>query len=198
MTTTQALPQGEGSGARSEGATAPGAPAHLDAPRAEEKTSISLVDAATLALIAVVVVLVSLPRLRRFALRENETDAIRMLRTLASDALEHREALGAGGLSALLAASAQHRVRLEDVEVLEDGRLRRHGYVFDSVAVGGRSVLIAWPWEHGRTGLGAFAVEPGGPVLGLTNEDGRISGPESPPPDPPPDASGPWRAVPGS
>lgn len=200
MTTSQAVPQEEGSGARSGARSsecsvpkAPGEPVVLG------KRGISFVGAATLALIAIVVVLVSLPRLRRFALRENEVDAIAMLRILAADALAHREALGAGGLSALLAASTDHRVRLEDVEVLGDGRLRRHGYVFEAVrGVDGRRVLLAWPWEHGRTGLGAFAVEPGGPVLGLPNEDGRISGPHNPPLAPPRGVGDPWRAIAGS
>jgi hypothetical protein len=164
----------------------------------EEKRGLTFVDTATLALIAIVVVLVSLPRLRRFALRENETDAIAMLRVLAVDAVANREALAEGGLSALLAASTHHRVRLEDVEVLGDGRLRRHGYVFESVrGAEGRSVLLAWPWEHGRTGLAAFATEPGGLVFGLPNGDGRISGLDHPPDLPARGFVEPWREIPG-
>ncbi|MFN0007535.1 MAG: hypothetical protein ACKVXR_06460 [Planctomycetota bacterium] len=182
MATSQAVSEGAGSGARSKAS-------------AVKERSLSLVDAATLALIAIVVVLVSLPRLRRFALRENETDAIAMLRILAVDAIANREALDAGGLSALLAASTGHRVRLEDVEVLDDGRLRRHGYVFESVRdAEDRPVLLAWPWDHGRTGVAAFAVEPGGPVLGLPNGDGRFTGLASPPRD----MTDPWRVIPGS
>jgi len=182
MATSQAVSQEAGSGARSR--TSVG-----------EKRGLSFIDAATLALIAIVVVLVSLPRLRRFALRENETDAIAMLRILAADALENREALVAGGLSALLASSTAHRIRLEDVEVLEDGRLRRHGYVFESARdVEGRAVLLAWPWEHGRTGIAAFAVEPGGPVFGLPNGDGRFSRLSVPPRQ----LADPWRVIPGT
>ena len=194
MTTTPALPRGGGPDA---GPVAAALPAERPAAKVEAKRGLSVVDAATLALIGVVVVLVSLPRLRRFAIRENETDAIRMLRVLAADALANADAIAAGQVSGLLAASTEHRVRLEDVEVLDDGRLRRHGYVFDAVrAADGRRVLLAWPWEHGRTGLGAFAVEPGGAVLGMPNEDGRISGPENPPPLPPRGARPPWRAIP--
>jgi hypothetical protein len=175
-------------------------PVTASAAAVSERHGLSFVDGATLALIALVVVLVSLPRLRRFALRENETDAIRMLRVLSDDALGNGEALASGNLAALLASSADHHVRLEDVEVLDGGRLRRHGYVFAGLEpVAGRFVLIAWPWEHGRTGLGAFAIEPGGEPLGLPNSDGRFSGPGSPPPPPPPspgedDA---WRPVVG-
>ena len=188
MTTSQAVPQDGRSGVRS-----------VAAPVLLERRGLSFVDGATLALIAVVVVLVSLPRLRRFALRENESDAIRMLRILATDAIAHPDVLETGDLPTLLAACTDQRVRLEDVEVLGDGRLRRHGYVFEAVRdVDGRTVLLAWPWEQGRTGLGVFGVEPGGPVVGMANEDGRVSGPQVPPPIPPRVVVEPWRAVPGS
>jgi hypothetical protein len=188
MTTSQAVPQEGGSGARA-----------VAAPRLRERRGISFVDGATLALIAIVVVLVSLPRLRRFALRENETDAIRMLRILSAEALANPDALEAGDLSNLLAACTVQRVRLEDVEVLGEGRLRRHGYVFEAVRdPGGRLVLLAWPWEQGRTGLGVFGAEPGGPLVGMPNEDGRVSGPQNPPPVPPRIVAEPWRAIPGS
>jgi hypothetical protein len=147
------------------------------------RPGISFVDGAVLGLIALVVVLVSLPRLRHFALRENETDAIRALRLFSEDALAHPDALAKWNLADLLSASSVHRARLEDVEVLEDGRLRCHGYLF-AAALGssGRPWILAWPWEHGRTGLAAFAIEPGGDLLGSLNEDGRFSGPDDPPP----------------
>ncbi|HEV8113250.1 MAG TPA: hypothetical protein VGR31_10795 [Planctomycetota bacterium] len=147
------------------------------------RRGVRFIDAAVLGLIALVVVLVSMPRLRRFALRENETDAIRALRVLADDALAGPDALRSGDLGGLLAASSTHRVRLEDVEVLDDGRLRRHGYLFSATEVApGRTVLLAWPWDHGRTGLAAFAIEPGADPVGVANEDGRFSGPDRPPP----------------
>jgi hypothetical protein len=150
------------------------------------RRGLSFVDGAVLGLVALVVVLVSLPRLRRFALRENETDAIRALRLLAAEAVAHGDALASGDLGALLASSSDHRVRLEDVEVLKDGRLRCHGYLFAAARTdAGLPVLLAWPWEHGSTGLAAFAIEPGGEPLGLPNMEGVYSGPESPlPPTP--------------
>jgi len=204
MTTSQAAPQDGGSEIRAIAGACAGTSPWLEAraptsPTALERRRISVVDVATLFLIALVVLLVSLPRLRHFALRENETDAIRMLRLLAADTLTNREFLGAGDLSSLLAANPDHRVRLEDVEVLDDGRLRRHGYVFDSVRdADGRRILLAWPWDHGSTGLAVFAIEPGGPVLGLPNQDGRISGPQNPPHAPPRGLGDGWRAIPGS
>lgn len=148
---------------------------------------LTLVDYATLLAIGLVVVLVSLPRLRAFALRENELDALRMLRLLASDARAVGPVMHAGGLGALLATHGDHRVRLEDLELVEGGRLRRHGYLFDAVplvgATGAESwVLRAWPWEHARTGLGAFEIVPGGEVHGWANDDGAFSGPASAPP----------------
>jgi hypothetical protein len=159
------------------------------------RRGLSFVDGAVLGLIALVVVLVSLPRLRRFALRENETDAIRALRILAVDGVAHADVLAGGNLGALLAASSDHRVRLDDVEVLPDGRLRCHGYLFTiALAETGRPLLLAWPWEHGSTGLAAFAIEPGGDPVGLRNEEGVYSGPDSPLP-PPPGVSPEWMPV---
>lgn len=143
----------------------------------------SPVDVAVLVLIGVVVVLVSLPRLRRFALDENESDAIRALRVLGDDALAHEELFGAGRLAALVDAVPGRRRHLEDLETLPGGRLRRHGYVFDWIeGEDGGTAIVAWPWEHGRTGVAVFAVVPGGPVLGLANADGRYGGPRRPPP----------------
>src|SRR5258708_37150946 len=70
------------------------------------RSGLSFGDGAVLGLVALVVVLVSLPRLRRFALRENETDAIRALRILALDGVAHADVLAGGNLGALLAASS--------------------------------------------------------------------------------------------
>ena len=143
---------------------------------------LSTADHLTLLAIGVVVLLVSLPRLRRFALRENELDAIQSLRVLAGDAAARPEVVASGGLGALLATSERHASRLSDLEVLDDGRLRRHGYLLDAVeSESGHWVLRAWPWEHGRTGLGAFVATAEG-VRGTTTDQGRWSGPTHPPP----------------
>lgn len=147
------------------------------------RRGLTAVDYLSLCAIGIVVVLVSLPRLRAFALRENERDALRMLRVLGADASTHGAVLRAGGLGALLAVNDGHRVRLEDLELVDHGRLRRHGYLFDAAELApGRWVLRAWPWEHGRTGVGAFQLVPGSEVQGYANPGGGFSGPNRPPP----------------
>lgn len=175
-----------------------------------ERRGLAMPDYVTLSAIGVVVLLVSLPKLRAFALRENELDAVTTLRVLQVDATQRSSVMRAGGLGALLASNDTHRVRLDDVELLPEGRLRRHGYLFDAVeAAPRRWVLRAWPWEHAHTGLGAFEAavvetsrreaegETTGLVLGHANPDGAFSGPGSAPPAllVPPDAS--WVAMPG-
>lgn len=157
--------------------------ANTATPAVKRRFALSLADAGTLCAIGVVVVLVSLPKLRAFAVRENEFDALRALRLLGADAAAHGGALRAGGLGALLATNDSHRVRLEDVELCADGRLRRHGYLFDAVeSESGTWVLRAWPWEYPHTGLGAFQTTVGGAVHGWANADGAFSGPATPPP----------------
>lgn len=111
-------------------------------------------DAAVLAAVAVVVLLVSLPRLREFALRENEADA----RTLVAR-LGELCAQGAppASLGEVLARAPLLAARLEDAEWLGGGAvLRRHGYLFELDSSVAQPIIRAWPWEHGRTGCRAF------------------------------------------
>lgn len=157
-------------------------------PSAASARSIPWVDRLTLGAIAVVVVVVTLPVLRGFGVRENERDALRMLRVLAAEPAAGPAALAAlatDGQPTLADLAAADRVlhrRLEDLEMLPDGRLRRHGYLFDVSALGtGEPMLRAWPWEHAQTGRGAFVWTPRRGILGYGNADGRFSGPESPP-----------------
>ena len=152
------------------------------AARAIGRQALSFSDYSALFLIGLVVVLVSLPRLRRLALRENERDAIGLLRALGPAAEDDSEALAAGGLAGLLAANATHQNRFEDLELLDGGRLRRHGYLFDAVELdSGQWALRGWPWEHARTGLGAFVFTSQRGLIGSPNSDGRWDGPERPP-----------------
>lgn len=130
-------------------------------------------DRIALAAIAVVVALVSLPRLRQFALRENEADAIRLVRVLAASDHPLHERFAPGSTLAR---------RVGDVELLADGVLRRHGYLFDSVRTADGSPMVrAWPWSHQHTGLGAFVWTPQRGLLAHANADGRFSGIERPP-----------------
>jgi hypothetical protein len=90
----------------------------------------------------------------------------------------------AGGLGALLATSVAHRERLQDVELFPDGRLRRHGYLFDALELApGEWLLRAWPWEHGHSGLGAFEIAPAGALRGCAKRPTAPSaGRRAPPP----------------
>jgi hypothetical protein len=150
--------------------------------RARTRSGLSAVDYLTLFLIGLVVVLVSLPRLRRFALRENELDAIALLEDLGHDMAEFGEGLPAGGIVALLATNPRHEDRFEDLEVLPGGVLRRHGYLFDAQeSRPGRWVLRAWPWGYGHTGLGSFVFSPAEGLIGNENASGQCDGPGRPP-----------------
>jgi hypothetical protein len=147
-------------------------------------------DASVLLAVAVVVLLVSLPRLREFALRENEADARTLVARLGE--LCARET-HAGSLAQALEREPQLVARLDDAEWLDQGRvLRRHGYLFELDASRRPARVLAWPWEHGRTGLRAFRWEAG--VLQIhSNRAGAWSGAQAPPLE---DASGDgWRPV---
>lgn len=142
---------------------------------------LSWVDKLTLAAIGVVVVVVTLPVLRGFGVRENERDALRMLRVLAAEPAPGSAAGAAararpGSLAALAHSDPVLHRRLEDLEALPDGRLRRHGYLFDVSELAGEPMLRAWPWEHAQTGRGAFVWTPRRGLLGHPNGDGRYSG----------------------
>src|SRR5689334_4788451 len=150
--------------------------------RARARTGLSAVDYLTLFLIGLVVVLVSLPRLRRFALRENELDAMALLQDLGRDMSEFGEGLPASGIVGLLASNPRHEDRFEDLEMLPGGLLRRHGYLFDAQeSAPGQWVLRAWPWGYGHTGLGSFVFSPGEGLIGNENTGGLYDGPGRPP-----------------
>jgi hypothetical protein len=160
----------------------PPAPATAAATAGARARSLPLVDYLTIGAILMVVVLVSIPRLRGFALRANELDAMHMLQALsAQPAPTGHEAMG-DDLALLVLRDAGLRRRLEDLECLDDGRLRRHGYLFDMTMLRpGEPMLRAWPWTHGQTGRGAFVWTPQRGLLGFANTDGRFSGSDHPP-----------------
>lgn len=140
-------------------------------------------DALSLFAIGLVVVLVSVPRLRALALRSNEDDAWQMIRLLGQEAFGG-EVLAAPNrdLGQLVDERPGLAHRLDDTEVLQQGRvLRRHGYLFDLIEAGGRHELRAWPWRHGRTGVAAFVFTDRGELFGHPNPQALWSGLGRPP-----------------
>lgn len=148
----------------------------------------------SLAAVLALLVVVSLPRLRGLALRENEVDARGTVQLLA----RALASLPPGERDVDLEQVAQ-RTRLvralHDAEWLEDGRvLRLHGYLFELCAApaplqaAGLALSLArtapepsaalavraWPWSAG-TGRAAFLAHSGALFL-HTNEDGRWQG----------------------
>jgi hypothetical protein len=137
------------------------------------------VDALTLAAVALVVLLVSLPRLRDLALRENEADAAWLARRLGELSVQDE----APTLGELFGRQGSLRRLAEDAELIEGGRvLRRHGYLFELLP-GPRRAVRAWPWEAGRTGRVALLWTPEVGLVGHPNHDGRWSGDRPPRPE---------------
>jgi len=138
-----------------------------------------LADAATLLAVATVVLLVSLPRLRDFALRENQGDARGLVARLGRLLDDEVHAAEVGNVQDAIAGDPALARQLEDVEYLEHGRLlRRHGYLFEVLpgAAPQRVTVRAWPWEHGRTGLASFVWIAHRGLAGHPNTDGRWTG----------------------
>lgn len=142
-------------------------------------------DRLTIAVILVVVALVTVPIVRRVALRQNERDALRSLVLLA----RAQERVGARDLPSLFAAAPELADSLPDTRVLPDGRVLRHGYLIALEPTPKGPQLLAWPRRYGRSGLGAFRWTPDGRLEGDPNEDGLAEGPR------PPAAGADWRPL---
>ncbi len=153
-------------------------------------------DTVTLVAVATVVLLVSLPRLRDFALRENGNDARQLMRTLAELVGGSVQAAQGVAIRDLVQSDAQLERQLRDVEYLDDGALlRRHGYLFELVHErSGVLGLRAWPWRHGRTGLHSYVWRPGNGIFAHPNPLGAWAGESRPPLDAV--ESGAWRLLP--
>jgi hypothetical protein len=161
--------------------------------RALRTAGLARVEGFALAGVVLVVLLVSVPWIDALARSDNETDAVNLVRALGEAAAEHGEL----ALGELVARDALLRRRFADLEVLDGGeRLRCHGFLFDRVAspvllvptsAPGNAArdLVAWPWEHGRTGRPAFVYTAEGRLLVHGNAEGRFQGPAHPP-------RGPW------
>lgn len=150
-------------------------------------------DAAVLLAVGVVVLLVSLPRLREFAVRENESDARALITRLGELAAQGPPPRS---LAETLERAPVLSQRLEDVTWIEQGTLlRRHGYLFELVSDGAGARISAWPWEHRRTGCSAFRWSAAGVEM-HPNLDGGWSGPGRRPSDAVgADSSASWRAL---
>jgi hypothetical protein len=142
------------------------------------------VELLTLAAVALVVLLVSLPCLRDFAVRENQRDAQSLLSKLASivTLAAARDPAAPIDLASLLAARPALAQRLPDAEVGPDALLRHHGYLFAARRdPTGGVALCAWPLDHGRTGLHAYLYLAGRGLYAHPN-GGRWSGEVEPAP----------------
>lgn len=154
------------------------------------------VDRATILGILLLVVLVTLPRLRSLAIHENELDALRTLDVLGGEVFAAEgarpERLGELFADASDDAALLER-RLADTRVLDDGRLLlRYGYLFELVEGPRGPGVRAWPVEQGRTGQGAFWLGADLSLCGDANREARWSGPSRPPS---PAEVGDWRAL---
>ncbi len=153
----------------------------------ERRIGMSTSGLLTLVVVVAVLFVISLPRLRNFARRENERDALHAAALLAGELPSPSADAAAPRLDEL----AQELLRqLPDTEVLQEGLLlRRHGYVFalrhvtppppaPGVVLAGErdpaSLLAvhAWPWQHGPTGSLSFVALPDGRVY----RSGRATG----------------------
>jgi hypothetical protein len=177
-----------------DAAAVPSTPASTASEKAAARR-LPLADYLTILAIVGVVVVVTIPRLRGFAVRENETDAIHMLRALATQPAPAGREQAGNDLALLVARDSGLRRRLEDIECLDDGSLRRHGYLFDMTMLRpGEPMLRAWPWSHGQTGNDAFVWTPQRGLLWNRNADGRFSGPGGAPA--PADMGASWARIP--
>ncbi len=129
--------------------------------------------------IAVLVILVSLPRFRAHALDANRADArvaLNVLGTVVFDPEWTGEAPGTGarGLLGVIESTPPLAHRFPDARRAADsGQLLHHGYRFDTgMVLDGmreRPVLVAWPDEYGKSGDVAYALAADGRLWGHLN-----------------------------
>lgn len=137
--------------------------------------------------VVLVLIVVSVPRLRGLALRENEADARATAQLLARTLAEHLAGGGAAPEMAQLLATPE-LASLSDAELLDGRVLRRHGYLFELTRLfapadatwgageRGLDAVRAWPWAHGRTGRRGYLVLADGTRLEHPNHPPRWQG----------------------
>ena len=141
-----------------------------------------ITDAVTLVAVVTVVLLVSLPRLRHFALRENESDARQVVRALAELVTHPVQAAERPDVGQLIRSDPLLEQQWRDIDYLAEGTLaRRHGYLFEVVHTESGAAVRAWPWQHGRTGLCSYVWRPATGVLVHDDPTGSCSGDDRPP-----------------
>lgn len=134
-------------------------------------------NACILAAVAAIVIAVSIPEMRAFVRRTNETDARSTLCKLGTVVLEGERF---PSLAAALEGDGELRRWMQDARVLADGSLCFHGYYYALSRADGVERVLAWPREAGRTGTVAFALSNDDGLLGHPNRDDRWSGLERP------------------
>jgi hypothetical protein len=155
-------------------------PPRTRAPAGSTRSGATRFAVAAISLVALIVAMVSLPRLRELGLRENAVDAERVLRRLA-------EVLRAQPPSTLRDAVASDRIltrALADGEWLDESRLRCHGYLFELRTSPAPVCARAWPWLESATGVECFATWSGdAAIYRHANSAGLASGPQRGPPE---------------
>lgn len=138
-----------------------------------------------IAAVIAVLAVVTLTRLELFAVYENERDALRLLAQIGQRLERVPGAEQGASLAAVLQpdpkapASAALLRAAGDAAWLDAGRvLRWHGYLFELEveargAAPGAARIKAWPWQHGRTGVAAYAFDTRLGLLGHPNRAGE-------------------------
>jgi len=139
----------------------------------------------TLAAVAGVLFLVSVPRVHQLAVQDNERDAVAAVRFLITPVFGNEVHAAPAELPPTKTLGEGLRSRLGDVNYDPSTRLIRiHGYLMD---VGrdtrGQAVIRAWPASHGRTGFQAYLYEPTRGLLSHPNTMADWTGSDSPRPD---------------
>jgi hypothetical protein len=132
-----------------------------------------------IAAIALLVCMVSLPRLQSYVQVNNEEDAARSLRVLGRAGHPG----DAPDLATWIASDRSLRHRFLDARVMEEsGLLMQHGYLFHMQrSEGDSNHFVAWPRSTPRTGQAAFLLDSDGLMQRHANTDGRWSGPDNRP-----------------
>tara|TARA_R110002126_G_scaffold41590_6_gene120855 strand:- start:31437 stop:31958 length:522 start_codon:yes stop_codon:yes gene_type:complete len=125
-------------------------------------------DVSLLLAVAVVVCLVSLPRLRGFAVHGNERDAQATVALFGSELDKHADDPNPS-IQALLAAAPRLEHRMRDVRSCDAaGVIVHHGYCFTMHA----GQIHAWPLDRGRTGRVAYRSGAAGALEWCSNGAG--------------------------